>query len=196
MPHMAHCNFIHEIDSHGDASADDEGDMFDLINGECLETGAMLNSATGRIESYKEYWAGVEKLVKDKDQDDTDVCMVARVIAPKSAQGMIIRIGGRIQGVIATQTADGNKSFDFERLIRGPFHHGVEFERLGTPNDIWYRDERSSCSLPVRWLCKHDPWLNFELHPNDPPSRVGEQLLHNDLTWEITHHDDPPGFEH
>ena len=55
MPYAAHCKFSHDIDSRG-SGASDEGDMFLLPNGDCIEMGIMLNPETGKEELYKEYW--------------------------------------------------------------------------------------------------------------------------------------------
>src|SRR5271170_5285351 len=56
MPYMAHGRWDHSIDNKG-SGISDEGDMFLLPNGDCMEVGQMANPQ-GKIELYKEYWTG------------------------------------------------------------------------------------------------------------------------------------------
>lgn len=181
MPYTAHCKFLHEIDSRGLESklAGDEGDMFLLMNGDCLEMGIMNNPNSGQKELYKEYWHSAEKLLDSDGLDDSNTCIVARVINPPSSQGIIIRLGGRVQGIFLSRQEDGRETIEVERWTRESSTHArpVQEYSQDVPEGPWSRDVRSSGFLPAGWLCM-------------PGKKVGDTLEYNGVDWRISevHH--------
>ncbi|EHY53022.1 hypothetical protein HRR83_006139 [Exophiala dermatitidis] len=126
MPYTAHAVFRHEIDSKGPGISD-EGDMFLLPNGDCVEVGMMHNPRTNRVEMYKEYWTA-PPAAQDQGQGQGQVprtpCVVAKTLdlpgrgaaaehagngkgkggeiesgAPVGA-GVVIRVGDYCQGIV------------------------------------------------------------------------------------------------
>lgn len=173
--YTAHCKFLHDVDSKG-PGIPDEGDMFMLMNGDCLEMGIMHNPATGKEELYKEYWHGAEKLLGPDGQDDANVCLVARTCTPALSDGVLVRLGGRVQGIVARRDASGQQTIEVERWTRD---HTLTRalpvdEYVGEmPPEAWYRDVRSSGLFPGGWLCL-------------PGRRVGDTLQYNGIAWQVT----------
>ncbi|KAL2417571.1 hypothetical protein ABEF95_012256 [Exophiala dermatitidis] len=83
MPYTAHAVFRHEIDSKGPGISD-EGDMFLLPNGDCVEVGMMHNPRTNRVEMYKEYWTAPSPAAAAQDQGQGQLprtpCVVAKTL--------------------------------------------------------------------------------------------------------------------
>lgn len=177
MPYTAHCRFDHEIDSRGQESiaSGDEGDMFMLTNGDCLEMGMMVNPISRQKELYKEYWHTAEKLPTGTGDDDSNVCIVASVSSPAEVSGVVIRVGGRVQGITSRRHQDGTQTVEVERWVRDttrPVQQASEHS-TGAPAGPWSRDTRSSGSLPCGWLCM-------------PGRQVGDNGEHNGIRWQIT----------
>lgn len=174
MPYTAHCKFLHEIDSRG-PDISDEGDMFLLMNGDCLEMGIMENPATGTKDLYKEYWHSAERLPNPDGEDDDSVCIVAQASNPASVQGIVIRSGGRVQGITSRKEKDGRQIVEVERWIRDrnmPLSRPVNAAGESRPPGPWSRDIRSSSYLPCGWLCLSGRY-------------VGESLEFNGILWKI-----------
>ena len=149
MPCMAHCRWTHEIDNK-DQEIIDEGDMFLLQNGECMEIGQMMNPNTQRVDMYKEYWTSVA--VGESDSiHGTPRCVVARTKGDDSTRGMIIRLGGYCQGVVRFQDEKTGETFQIGRW------EGIKNSR-GTLE--WRKDPMSSTMtethLPAAWLCEDE----------------------------------------
>ncbi|KAK5074998.1 hypothetical protein LTS08_005424 [Lithohypha guttulata] len=168
MPYTAHCKFLHDIDSRGPGISD-EGDMFILTNGDCLEMGVMLNPATGKDELYKEYWCSASAVPRSDDVDDSTTCVVAKVTESASVKGIMIRLGGNVQGIMSIRKEDGSESIEVERWVRGKPQHTVDEDFLRE----WSKDIRSNGSLPCSWLCMS-------------VKQVGQKLEYNDTIWEVT----------
>lgn len=177
MPYTAHCKFVHEIDSRGPQSiaAGDEGDMFTLGNGDCMEMGMMVNPASGRKELYKEYWCGADVLPRSDGVDDSKVCLVAETCNSTNTQGFLIRIGGRVQGIISSTDSGASRAVGVERWARGGISCGKPVREVGkhSPDATWTRDDRSSARLPCSWLCTSEQ------------QQVGDSIEHNGIMWQI-----------
>lgn len=177
LPYTAHCEFIHDIDTRGPGIID-SGDMCLLPNGECLEFGHMINPATGRDEPYKEYWCSAGPLPRPDGADDSKICLVARVASPSNTEGVVIRIGGRVQGIISRRQDDGTLVIEVERWTRDPKATEQSDHQCGenssTSRSEWYRDPRSTGSfVPVEWL-------------DSSERRIGDNHEHNEILWNLT----------
>lgn len=174
MPYAAHCKFMHDIDSRGPGIAD-EGDMFLLKNGDCMEMGIMRNPVSGQDELYKEYWCGAERLPVEDVEGDSSACVVAKVVSPKDVRGIAIKLGGRVQGIVEHLTKDNQPVVGIERWIcdnRSSAQQDPSVE--GRPmNGSWSRDSRSNIRLPQDWLCTKS-------------RNVGDQIEYGLVTWEIS----------
>ena len=177
MPYTAHCKFLHEIDSrgHGSIQSGDEGDMFMLMNGDCLEMGIMANPTSGLKELYKEYWHSADTLLDPSGQDDSNVCIVASASSPAAVEGIIIRLGGRVQGITSRRDQDGTQLVEVERWVRGTSRHSKPVEDYSkyASSGPWSRDIRSNGFFPGGWLCM-------------PDRQIGDNLEYNGILWQIT----------
>lgn len=83
----------------------DEGDMITLANGQVVERGEMVNPKTGRMEKYEESWADIRPLGEK-------VGWVVKAQG-QGARGMMIRIGGFVQGVLRRGSDVGIKRWRY-----------------------------------------------------------------------------------
>lgn len=159
IPCMAHCVWKHEIDNcNMGPSYTDEGDIYLLNNGECVEIGMMQNAARGKVELYKEYWTAIEV---EKGRP----CVVARTeqrAGHQNGVGMVIRVADYCQSIFQKQGIGANENgkvgeVHVERWLR---------EKSGTRHESgrWTKDNRSSTGeddgedivVPSKWVCEHD----------------------------------------
>ena len=129
-----HGKWAHPIDSQN-SSAIDEGDIFLLQNGDCMEVGVMKNPATGEKQLYKEYWSS--------PYANRSPCVVG--ITTGKIEGMVIRVGEHCQGIL--QEKSSGKLF-VERWTRSN----------DTVEGKWLKDGRSNTDteqveviLPCMW---------------------------------------------
>ncbi|KAI1486128.1 hypothetical protein F5X96DRAFT_656655 [Biscogniauxia mediterranea] len=102
-----HCVWRHFVDSRS-AVADgvaDEGDMFPRGDGRALETGRMVNPATGRETDYEEVWADVEPRSTAEGSSSSSKPLVRCVVLElkndeRGERGMVVCLGGYCQGVV------------------------------------------------------------------------------------------------
>ncbi|KAK6082488.1 hypothetical protein SCUP234_04327 [Seiridium cupressi] len=97
-----HSVFMHWIDSrHLDAEAvRDEGDMCPgTSETESVETGRMVNPATGIEEAYEECW--IDGL-SDSDGKDVDASGFVLRYEDEHGRGLMVKTGNHIQGVLRT----------------------------------------------------------------------------------------------
>jgi hypothetical protein len=70
--------------------------MVDIPGGRTLETGKMVNPATGRETEYEEVWRSAEPLASMKD-----VVVVLRTRDDNPGRrGMVVRVGQYVQGIL------------------------------------------------------------------------------------------------
>lgn len=175
LPYTAHCRFIHDIDSRGPGIVD-QGDMCILPNGDCLEFGHMVNPLSGQDEPYKEYWRSAEPIPHPDGIDDSKSCIVAQVASPTKVEGIVIRVGGRMQGILSRTHGDGTESVEVERWIRDTAVSNEQRSNLSTSSSssTWTRDVRSTGSfIPSSWL-------------TEPGRSLGENFEFNGVLWNIT----------
>ncbi|KAI1381385.1 hypothetical protein F4677DRAFT_123864 [Hypoxylon crocopeplum] len=97
---VAHSTFHHWVDSrvHAAEKVRDEGDMFPQPDGTTLETGRMVNPATGAETDYQELWQDEEPVWID---EASVPCVVLQLQDDsRGVRGMVIRLGQYCQGVM------------------------------------------------------------------------------------------------
>jgi hypothetical protein len=150
IPYMAHCVWKHEMDSKGSNDAD-EGDMYLLGNGQCVEVGVSTSGPTGKLQMYKEYWEAVE-------MGDDASCVVARTeqrTGLEKGVGMVIKVGSHCQAIFQRQSMSAEAE---ERA--GEVH--VERWYRSEESGVWAKDWRSSTGndeeddvlMPSKWACQ------------------------------------------
>lgn len=170
MPYSAHTVFRHEIDTKGPDIAD-EGDVFLLPNGDCIEVGTMENPKSGQQEMYKEYWTS--------PPPDLDVgllrrspCLVAKTIASSpnlDTTGVIIRIGDHCQGIFRTASPDTYNEVLVERWIKLSAERNPALSKSHDATEAsWLKDGHSNTSqeeaaLPCMWLCADERSIHDEV---------------------------------
>ncbi|KAK5169873.1 uncharacterized protein LTR77_005851 [Saxophila tyrrhenica] len=105
----------------------DEGDMFPQPDGRTLETGSMVNPASGKVEAYEEMWADPEPTGAG---EEGKVCKVL-ILRDEAheARGMVVRVGQFCQGVLRI-----GEAFALERW--GWREHGG-WRREVRMGDLW-----------------------------------------------------------
>jgi hypothetical protein len=103
---VSHSTWRHVVDSRTCTPEDvvDEGDIFPQDEGRTLETGRMLNPATGKLTEYEEIWSDLD--VQEDIEDQTAQQKRVRCLAlelrddVRQQRGMVVCLGGYYQGVI------------------------------------------------------------------------------------------------
>ncbi|KAL6400880.1 HRI1 domain protein [Ilyonectria robusta] len=96
---IRHSQWEHWIDSHTTEpeNATDEGDMFPQPDGTTLETGSMVNPATGKDTAYEEVWLDVEPI----PTSTSDVkSIVLHMETETGGRGSVVRLGQYCQGFL------------------------------------------------------------------------------------------------
>ncbi|KAI9719800.1 MAG: hypothetical protein M1812_003289 [Candelaria pacifica] len=96
----AHTLWTHLIDSQTPDAPEtvrDKGDIFPQANGDSLETGSMINPATGEVAAYEELWTELEV----PPSLHFSVVLKTRTKNWEGGErGMIVRVGGWCQGIL------------------------------------------------------------------------------------------------
>jgi hypothetical protein len=100
---VRHCTWRHVVDSRTRSAPEenvvDEGDIFPQDDGRTLETGRMVNPATGKLTDYEEVWADLE--AEKVKVLGLARCVVLELKEPGDEQrGMVVCLGGYCQGVV------------------------------------------------------------------------------------------------
>lgn len=171
MLYSAHCVWKHDVDSNGPGGGD-EGDMFLLPNGDCMEVGSMENPETGRNEMYKEYWTE-PPAPTDADYITKLPCVVAETIPSQQCprRGRMIRVGDYIQAVIETGAGDdAHNETDKADIV-------IPDRWIRTYQDghhRWIKDDRCKVSImPTSWICEDS-------------LEVGNEIEQHGVKWKIT----------
>ncbi|KIW66340.1 hypothetical protein PV04_05676 [Phialophora macrospora] len=191
MPYSAHCVWKHEIDSKGPGISD-EGDMFLLPNGDCMEVGTMQNPRSGHVEMYKEYWTTPDVA----GELGHAPCIVAKITQlpndhegkevpkQKGSGGAIIRIGNYCQGIVRQQSGDLEGPLAHadtvlvERWTRNSSTTGDGQHSGAAASTGWVQDWRNNTpadtgiSMPCMWVC-------------DDNRKLGDQTVVKGTTWEV-----------
>jgi len=188
MPYSAHCVWTHEIDSK-EPGVGDEGDMFLLLNGDCMEVGMMENPKTGKVEMYKEYWAGRDvELGSESGEVKKRPCIVAKTALLDRFQGMlrdgsgvVIRVGDYCLGIVQH---GGEEGVFVERWVRMPVPRNPalpgSLEGKESSAGEWLKDWRSNTSegeegdvlMPCMWICGGD-------------RKLGDEIVLKGVTWRV-----------
>jgi len=187
MPYSAHSVWKHDIDSKGPGISD-EGDLFLLPNGDCIEVGMMENPRTKQVELYKEYWteppvdAGSGGLKKTP-------CVVVKTFSSqgvneRTRKGIIIRIGDHCQGILEPGEGDSSHMIVVERWVRTPVEQtpALASASLVSGEDVahWIKDWRSNTDeprvdvvMPCMWAC-------------DEGRKLGDEIVTRGERWRVT----------
>ncbi|KAL8677803.1 MAG: hypothetical protein Q9186_005810 [Xanthomendoza sp. 1 TL-2023] len=117
----------HWVDSLSETPASDSGEMIELEDGDVLEKGETRDEETGVVQKYEELWEEVP--LGTIGEGSGRVCVVLRTEDEEGQEreGMVIRIGGIVQGVLRDRmgvTVErwewvyGERSGRFERTVR------------------------------------------------------------------------------
>ncbi|KIV89632.1 hypothetical protein PV10_07018 [Exophiala mesophila] len=193
MPYSAHAVFNHVIDSKGPGISD-EGDMFLLPNGDCIEVGMMQNPSTGKEQLYKEYWTGppAESGNDDGPRVRRSPCVVAKTVAStpevgvvRNGRGAVIRIGDYCQGILQRDDVNGQLLTLVERWSNAPDGSNAAVRHAeSTVNEVsgarWIKDWRSNTvadmqhdsAIPSIWICGDG-------------HKVGDEIVVDGVTWRV-----------
>lgn len=194
MPYSAHAVFHHDVDSKGPGISD-EGDMFLLPNGDCIEVGMMQNPSTGKEQLYKEYWTGpsAEFRIDDDGRVKRSPCVVAKTVARSSAEvgvvpngrGAVVRIGDYCQGILQRHEVNGQLLTLVERWLNTPdVSNPAVPQTESTVNEVsgahWIKDWRGNTvgdvqhepAIPSMWVCGDG-------------LKVGDETVVDGVTWRI-----------
>jgi len=155
----SHAVWRHWVDSrHVDAkSVVDEGDMVHLSDAVTLETGRMVNPATGLEGDYEEVWRELEPLTVTSSGSDSARCVVLRLDDEAAlAKGMLVLLGQFCQGVLRV---GGELAVERWELVDG----------------VWAKSV-AVCSRPV---------LSNHMIPRISGLSLGDTVEDGNLVWEV-----------
>ncbi len=113
-----HSVWSHWVDSRyavGDEIPVDEGDMYDLGNGLCLEHGHAWHPHLGRVAGHEELWRDVE--VRSTTDDGGKVCVVLRCEGKGDGdggvRGVVVRVGQFVEGIVRVGERVATERWEF-----------------------------------------------------------------------------------
>ncbi|KAL8801987.1 MAG: hypothetical protein Q9182_004116 [Xanthomendoza sp. 2 TL-2023] len=117
----------HWVDSLTENPASDSGEMIELEDGDILEKGETRDDETGLVQKYEELWEEVP--LGTIGEGSGRVCVVLRTEEEtgRVREGMVMRIGGVVQGVLRDgmgvtverwEWVYGERNGRFERTVR------------------------------------------------------------------------------
>lgn len=150
-----HSVWDHWIDSKSEDPVSDEGDMNLQEDGTVLETGKVVDAATGHIEHYEELWKDLP--VDEIGKKGNKSSIVARADIPdEDIKGLVVKIGGSCQGLVKK----GDR-MTVERWRRQPQEGGdgelPATEGTETTRNGWVRIFKSGVAeltLPCKTICE------------------------------------------
>ncbi|KAF4552281.1 Hypothetical protein D9617_10g072620 [Elsinoe fawcettii] len=164
-----HCTWHHWIDSHAPPCRDDEvkdsGDLFPQPDGRSLETGTMLNPATGKVEAYEEMWSDGHVTPIGKEEGKRAVILDLREVdagGREWAKGMVVRVGKWVQGIVKVVREGGG-----EGMVE------VSCERWEYAEKGWERRVK----IGRLWLPCAITW--------EEGVRVGKEVRYGDWNWVV-----------
>ncbi|KAI1182861.1 hypothetical protein F5B17DRAFT_443904 [Nemania serpens] len=106
-----HSTWRHVVDSRTRApeTVVDDGDIFPQEDGRTLETGRMVNPATGKLADYEEVWTDLEaEGVPEVHQNSAELTQQPRALCvvlemedeEREGRGMVVCVGRHCQGVV------------------------------------------------------------------------------------------------
>ncbi|SMR45746.1 unnamed protein product [Zymoseptoria tritici ST99CH_1E4] len=158
---VTHSKWNHWIDSRtpNAESVQDEGIMQPLPNGDTLETGSMINPATGRKTAYEEKWSDVA-LQSTGRKDGKVGCVVLQLHNDaEKARGMVVRVGQVCQGIMRVG------------------------EKLTVEQWVWSEEE--SKSTWARRVRMGDLWMPCGLAMEPAKLVMGGKVAFGDYEWEV-----------
>lgn len=150
-----HSVWDHWIDSRGEGAVSDEGDMTLQEDKTVLETGKVVDAATGHVEHYEEVWKDLPIDEDSKNGNRSSIVAIAD-IPDKDIKGLAVKVGSWCQGIV--KRAD---QLTVERWRRQPYEkgdgelpptEGTEITRNG-----WIRIFKTGSPenlLPCRTICE------------------------------------------
>lgn len=154
---VSHSVFHHWVDNRSKVpeTISDEGDMFPQPNDVTLETGRMVNPATGVETDYEELW-------RDEDPSPTVegiACVVFRIQDDSSGKrGQFLRLGQYAQGVLQdgdTYTAErwmwDQAQSTWKRLVKIGDNEAPSLESLLETNGSLYKEGEQVMTPTGTW---------------------------------------------
>lgn len=133
---IVHSRWQHWVDSRTEQAETvaDEGDMFPQTDGTTLETGRMVNPATGLPTDYEERWRDVEPISTERSgggaEEGRKVCVVLQLHDDVNrARGMVVRVGQFCQGLLRVR--------DGLSLERWEWESEKGWRRMAKMGDMW-----------------------------------------------------------
>ncbi|KAK5740687.1 hypothetical protein LTR17_004492 [Elasticomyces elasticus] len=156
----AHSTWMHWVSSRtrNVDGISDEGDMWPQPKGRVLETGNMINPATGKATDYEELWYDPPaKAVGDGDEAKK-CCVVLQLHDDEhEARGLVVRVGQYVQGVLRI-----GKAFSLERW---------EWKGKG---EGWKREVRMG-----------DFWMPCGPATSDERLKMGGEVKFVEFVWKV-----------
>ncbi|KAK4539222.1 hypothetical protein LTR36_000877 [Oleoguttula mirabilis] len=141
----------------------DEGDMYPKAGGRTLETGSMVDPATGKLTEYEEMWKDLQPVAvgQDSEEDGRKGCVVLQLQDDEhEARGVVVRVGQYVQGVLRV-----GKRFSLERWEWKGKEEG--WKRLVRIGDLWV-----PCGVATE----------------EGRLEVGGEVKHGEFVWKVIEH--------
>ena len=158
----------------------DEGESIPQGNGtsETLESGKMVNPATGQVQGYEELWKDIPAQTVGKEK--SPVTVVLRAENPLMAtRGMIIRVGSWCQGIVRVGNEVGVERWRY-RVVAS----GIKGANSGI-YDGTQDGERWEEGGWERVVKAGEPSLPCGVCWERPELKVGGEVYNGGLKWEV-----------
>jgi hypothetical protein len=129
--------------------------MFPQTDRRTLETGSMINPATGVLTDYEECWIDVEPVATRKDEGKK-LYVLALHDDENKARGMVVRVGQFCQGVLRVG--------DFFSLERWVWNELKGWQRKVHMGDLWI-----PCGLAL----------------DETHLQLGGEITYGDYQWKV-----------
>ncbi|TEY76465.1 hypothetical protein BOTCAL_0058g00120 [Botryotinia calthae] len=174
----AHTQWVHEIDNkirNPGPNDRDEGYMYPVEGtNEVLEKGAMVNPDTGKVEDYEELWEDLEVGMTEGEKNDYFMSWVLKTTDAGEVNGMVIRIGEWVQGVM--RKGDDFSVVGWKWTIEEGWKRVLAIgEDFGLDSRVFEKDISVGDSIKV------DSGVEWEFkschkHRNSPANSIGDMM--------------------
>ncbi|KAI9766429.1 MAG: hypothetical protein M1840_006536 [Geoglossum simile] len=177
LPDRVHAEWSHEIDSRANSLNKDEGDLILQHDGSVLETGRMVNPATGEMTQYEEVWADLEVNITGGGSHRISI-VIAVVDDLRGIKGKIVRVGQWCQGISKVGTVTHAERWhwverepDTATASKGEHQSDGDWERVAKIGGAY---------IPCSLAFVSGTHLN-----GAPAAEEGDELKVGDTTWRV-----------